>query len=268
MKEHKISFPQTINHLQSEGRYWFLRSDLIKTLRMTPNAFKKAAARLIAQHRLAHIRRDFYAIVPLEYQATACLPATWFIDALMSYLKQPYYVGLLTAAALHGSAHQQPMVFQVITNKPIRPISAGQVRLEFHYKKDIKQHFYQPVKTASGTMNVSTPEMTAFDLIHYTHASGQIHHVATVLSELDEQINAEKLATLFEKNEVEIATTQRLGYLLEKIESNLTTESLHTQLQIKKYRYRSLAPMQKTPVLEKNNRWRILVNESIEVDEL
>jgi hypothetical protein len=34
----------------------------------------------------------------------------------MKYLGREYYVGLLNAAALHGSAHQQPQEFTVITN--------------------------------------------------------------------------------------------------------------------------------------------------------
>jgi len=30
-------------------------------------------------------------------------------------------VGVLSAAAIHGAAHQQPMIFQVVTDKPTRP---------------------------------------------------------------------------------------------------------------------------------------------------
>lgn len=39
----------------------------------------------------------------------------------MKFLGQPYYVGLLSAAALHGAAHHQPQEFQVVTNKQFRP---------------------------------------------------------------------------------------------------------------------------------------------------
>jgi predicted transcriptional regulator of viral defense system len=267
MKE-KLLFPKYIDNLQSEGKYWFFRSVLLRDLQLTPNAFKKAVSRLIIQHRLAHIRSDFYTIVPLEYRAISCLPASWFIDAFMGYLKQPYYVGLLSAAALHGAAHQQPMVFQVITDKPVRPITVGQVRLEFHYKKKIEPQFYQSIKTASGNMNVSTPEMTAFDLVRYANASGQLHHVATVLAELSEQLNEKKLTILLENDSVEVITTQRLGYLLEKIESCTSTELLHAELKKRKYFYRLLFPKKKIPALEKNSKWRILVNEHIEVDDL
>ena len=63
------------------------------------------------------------------------LPATWFIDALMKHFSQEYYVGLLTAAALHGAAHQQPMTFQVITDKRTRNITVGELFIEFICKK-------------------------------------------------------------------------------------------------------------------------------------
>jgi hypothetical protein len=87
--------------------------------------------------KLNRIRGDFYALVPLEYQAAGSLPASWFIDALMKHLKLPYYCGLLTSAALLGVAHQQPMIFQVVTTKQIRPIKVGNLQIEFLRKKDI-----------------------------------------------------------------------------------------------------------------------------------
>jgi len=43
----------------------------------------------------------------------------------MRYLDQPYPVALLGAATLHGAAHQQPMLFQVMTDRPSRPACAG-----------------------------------------------------------------------------------------------------------------------------------------------
>ena len=41
----------------------------------------------------------------------------WYIDSLMRHEKRSYYVGLLTAAAAHGAAHQAGMEFQVVTDK-------------------------------------------------------------------------------------------------------------------------------------------------------
>jgi hypothetical protein len=47
---------------------------------------------------------------------------------------------------------------------------------------------------ARGTILVSTPEATAIDLVGYQHHAGGLDQVATILSELVENINPEKLA--------------------------------------------------------------------------
>ena len=75
-------------------------------------------------------------VVPLEYREAGCPPASWFIQPLMDFLDRPYYVGLLSAAAIHGAAHQQPMVFQVITDMVIKAARAGRVAIQFHQTRE------------------------------------------------------------------------------------------------------------------------------------
>lgn len=268
MKKEFATLQQYLEYLQSRGRYCFLRRDAIAKLGLSDNAFKKAAHRLIQKVRLNRIRGDFYTLIPLEYHASGSLPAAWFIDAFMKYLKQPYYCCLLTAAALHGAAHQQPMVFQVMTNKQMRPIRVGNLKMEFFYKKVIHAHFYQPMKTITGSMNVATPEMTAFDLVRYMDAAGQVNHVATVLCELVEQLDAGKLAELLGNNEVETASAQRLGYLLDVLQLPIDLAPLENQIKQRKISHRLLVLASGEPIIEYNPRWHILVNEPVEPDEL
>lgn len=267
MKVEKLQFPQHLEELQSNGNYWFLKSDILKSLHLTNNAFILASIRQIEQGKLNRLKGEFYTIAPPEYRATG-LPAAWFIDAFMKYLDQPYYVGLLTAASLYGAAHQQPMIFQVITNKITRPIQAGNITIQFYYKKVIKDYFYQPRKTPSGAMLISTPEMTAVDLLQYLNASGQINHVATVLAELASQINISSLAKLLEKEDSEVASAQRLGYLLDTVHPDIDLTPLETQLTQKKIINRYLVTGGSKEILEINQRWKIMVNEKIEVDDL
>ncbi len=268
MKEEFETLQQYLEHLQSRGRYCFLRSDVITRLCLSDNAFKKAAHRLIQKSKVIRIRGDFYTILPLEYQASGSLPASWFIDFFMKYLQQPYYCGLLTAAALHGAAHQQPMVFQVVTTKPMRPIHVSNLKIEFLYKKEIQPHFYQSIKTVTGSMSVATPEMTAFDLVRYMNAAGQVNHVATVLCELVEQLDAKKLGALLKSDDVEITATQRLGYLLDVLQLPIDLSPLEQQLKQRKMSWRLLVLSSGEPIVECNQRWRILVNEPVEPDEL
>lgn len=268
MKRNYAALSSYLDHLRMDGRYWLSRKEAIAVLQISDNAFKLAAHRLSTKGALKRVRGDFFIIVPPEHRVIGALPAAWFIDALMKYLQQQYYVGLLTAAALHGAAHQQPMVFQVITSKPTRNITMGQVVIAFNYKNIIHPHFYQLKKTMSETMQVSTPEMTAFDLVRYMTAAGQVNHVATVLCELVEQLQAEKLSLLLKNDDVEIATAQRLGYLLDVLQLPIDLLPLENQLKQRKVSRRLLVVSSKQPIIEYNQRWHIEVNELVEPDEL
>jgi len=105
----------------------------------------------------------------------------WFIDDLMKFCGQPHYVALLSAAALHGAVYTS---------------TTG-------------------VRTETGTIRVSTPEATALDLLRYLEAAGHLGNVVTVLAELAEKMDAERLADIA-KAEGDVYTAQRLGYLLEQ----------------------------------------------------
>ena len=90
---------------------------------------------------------------------------SWFVDDLMRHLGQPYYVSLLSAAALHGAAHQQPMVFQVVTATPTRAVHTGRVTIGFWMAGNAERMPAAELQTETGIMRVATPETAAFDLL-------------------------------------------------------------------------------------------------------
>ena len=157
--------------------------------------------------------RGFYVIVPVEYSRSGGPPPSWFISDLMAFLEQPYYVGLLSAAALSGAAHHQSQEFQVITPAPLRPMRIGRSRIRFFMKHTAATTGAKDVQTETGTMRVSTPEATAFDLVRYAKRIGGVSSAATVLRELSETIDAKALVRAAEK-EKESSVVQRTGYLL------------------------------------------------------
>ena len=53
--------------------------------------------------------RRRFVVVPGGYCSAGGPPAIWFIEDLMRHLGRRYYVALLSAAALHGAGHQQPV---------------------------------------------------------------------------------------------------------------------------------------------------------------
>jgi predicted transcriptional regulator of viral defense system len=121
-----------VDDLQAGGRYTFTRAEVEATDERSEIGVQAALRRLKKRGRVVSPRRGFYVVVPIEYRSAGCPPASWFIDDLMRFLEQRYYVGLLSSAAIHGAAHQQPMTFQVLTDRPTRLVQVARVRIEFH----------------------------------------------------------------------------------------------------------------------------------------
>jgi len=254
-----------VNRLQASGRYTFQREEARSALGVSEIALQSAARRLVAKGRICAPRRGFYVIVPVEYSQSGAPPPSWYINDLMKFHGHPYYVGLLSAAALHGAAHQQPQIFQVVTDTTLRPITVGRIRIRFFLKWHLSKTPTTEVKTETGAMRVSTPEATALDLVRYVKGAGQLGNVGTVLSELSEKINPERLVEAA-RAEVELSVVQRLGFLLDHFASPDVAAPMAEWLATKRPRSVPLRPERKPKVTEKDSRWQILVNERVEVD--
>src|SRR5712691_2248447 len=184
---------QFIEGLAANGQYHFGFVEAQSSLGVSAAAAKRALNRLAKQKLIASPARGFYVIVPPEYRAIGCLPADQFIPALMKQLNLPYYAGLLTAAQYHGAAHQRPQEFQVFLEKKHLPIACGKVKVAFMVRKRLRDIPVINLNTQRGTLAVSTPEATALDLVGYHHHAGGLDQVATVLSELAEKLDPQKL---------------------------------------------------------------------------
>lgn len=253
--------------LQRRGRYWFSKEQAIHALQVNDLSFKKAVSRLIKNKKVTRIKRDFFVIVPPEYFHLGILPAEWFIDAWMSYNKQQYYVALLSAAALHSAAHQQPQEFQVMVDKRLRKITSGKLSIRFFYKKKITQTPIQKIKTNTGYIKVSTPESTAFDLVQYIKSAGNLGNVATVLYELSDKIDPVALLDMAVKNNLDFSCIQRLGFILNHIGKSKLVAPLLEWVSEKNPPYVLLSSGSKNDILKRDLKWKILVNEVIEVDQ-
>lgn len=249
-----------VDRLQQSGQYSFSRRQALRRLGISPAAFKRAAQRLLLQGRLAAPRRGFFVIVPLEYKLAGSPPPSWFIDQLMRYHAQPYYTGLLSAAALHGAAHQQPQEFQVITSAQLRPAAAGRSRIRFLMKKRIESTPTTSVKTQTGWMRVATPEATAVDLVRYPGRAGGWSNLAEVLAELAEALDPHRLA-LAAQQEADLAAAQRLGFLLDHVGASSKTGPLAAWVKQARPRRVALRPDREARGAPKNPRWQVLVNE-------
>jgi len=268
------SLAQHLANLQSEGRITFTRDEAIAALGITKAAFLKAAARLQQRHLLLNPRHGFYVAVPPQFLSWKAPPPSWYIDALMHHEGRPYYVGLLKAAELHGASHQAVMEFQVITDRQLPRIKAGRSWITFHFRKNMNSVRAGIIdrQTDTGTMKVSSAELTALDLLQYIHAAGGIDAVATVLADLGRKIDGKKLSAM--AKHFDRACAQRLGYLLDRLGHAERAQALHSYLSaIKTMAWVKLEPLKRgakapeSKPVERNERWRVSVQRHPEVDE-
>lgn len=257
-----------ITDLHRKGRYAFLKAEAIQALNCSQEAFIQAAARLRLKKRICHIYAGFWVIIPPEYASWGILPANWFIDGLMNYLEQPYYVGLLSAAAIYGAGNQQPQQFQVIVPERRRAIRKGKIQIHFYKHALVSKVPCQQVQTETGYMKVSSPETTALDLVKFHVSAGYLSNVATVLAELGESINPDNLHRLAVSGLYDWPTIQRLGYLwsLETVNGKELAAVLQPVVEQHRPRYVPLAPGHEHENSKKNIDWRVFINEDVEPD--
>lgn len=251
--------------LLSRGRHTFTREEAEATMGLSSIAAYHSLRRLRKRAWLAMPRRGFYLIVDPEHRQLGALPPTSWIDDLMRFQGAPYYVGLLSAAALHGAAHQQPQEFQVVAGAVLRPVVVGRVRIRFFFRRRMKLAVTERTKTSSGYIPISTPEMTAYDLVRYRKGAGSIDHVATVLSELAERLDAKRLLAIAKKDG-ETPVIQRLGYLLDRTGHEELTGGLARVVERAAPKFVGLEPGSSEAISDRDERWRVLVNTSIAVE--
>ena len=226
LHDQRSALSSYVGGLLSSGRTVFTAEEAEQAIGVGHGAFLDAAERLQRREALLNPRQGFYVVVPPQYASWGAPPPAWYIDALMRREGQPYYVGLLKAAELHGATHQAVMEFQVVTAKRLQRIRAGRNLIVFYFRKDMDAVTagIEDRKTDTGTMKISSAALTALDLLRYPQASGGIDNVATVLSDLGQKIDPGQLAVLSEA--VERPVVQRLGYLLEHLGHDTLTGSM------------------------------------------
>ena len=257
--------------LPNQGQYAFTYAEAEGVFPNRGTGVRQALRRLVKAGALLSPKHDFYVVVPLEYRREAAPPAAWFIDALMQYVGQPYYAALLTAAELHGAAHQRPQEFQVMTTRPIRSLEYGasrRGRITWVVNALTAELPTILVNVPTGTLRVSTPETTAFDLVRYPKHAGGYDQVATVLSELGERLDAAALAYVAEIV-TDTAAVQRLGYILCTVGHRNLTHGLASWFERRKGRLKTIALRRGSPTVSSDaydSQWHVTVNGVLDPD--
>ncbi len=258
-----------------QGRAYFLREEALGTLGSSPEALSMALMRQAKKGRLANPRHGFYLILRPEDRAIGAPDPVRWIDPLMKYLQADYRIALLRAAAFHGASHQASMVFQVIVPKQMRSFEIGRHRMELIYQspaafaKVNRPDWLDSLKSDAGFAKVAGIELTMLDCARYFHKAGGINGVAQIAKDLGAQARPEKLAKL--AAHYENSSVRRLGYLLERMRHARQADALRPFAQKAKTAVPldpSVKPLiEGLPQLhEKEPQWRLILNESVEVD--
>ena len=145
------------------------------------------------------------------------------------------------------------------------------VRIEFIYKKSIDGLPLKAQVVKTGCLKIATPELLAMDLFLYPRKCGGLNHIATVLSELIEEIDLEK----FKKFATESEHTfwmQRMGYILDSIDPMEEEKKedimkiLEDVLKTRKTYFTPIEPVVKHKGANRNKKWKIIKNATVESD--
>lgn len=265
-------FAEYLEKLRSIGKRYFTSQEIIKDLSVSEGAARSGLYRLKKNGKLISPINGLYVIIPPEHKSYGSIPADELIPIIMKHIDARYYVALLSAAAFYGAAHQKPMVFQVITNRRIKhSLKFGQVHIELIYKKSLTALPAQEFVVNSGYLKVATPELIAIDLLKFPNRAGGMNNIATVLSELVESIDANKLVQLAE-NMNEQHQLQRLGYIIEKIDvmdddkKNTIISALAKYVKGSIKPYVPLAPAISKSGYPRCKKWKVVENTDFESD--
>lgn len=152
--------------------------------------------------------------VPPEYRLWGAPEGIEIVDPLMKHLGIQYYVGWLSAAAIHGASHHAPQQFQVAVEQTVRDRKVGRTYFRFASRSRVALIPVIEKQTRSGTARVASIEATALDLCDAPRIAGGIDAAATVLIELAEQPGLSIQKVLDLSPHFPAAAARRLGWLL------------------------------------------------------
>jgi predicted transcriptional regulator of viral defense system len=248
--------------LVSEGRYWVTSAEAAQLAGIPAAHVYPGLQRLRRRGAMFSPARGFHVVIPAEYRSWGVLPGELFIDGMMHALGRDYYISLLTAAAMHGAAHQAPQVFQVMVDRHVADRDIQRVRLRFYANERLREMATEERQVNTGRIRLATRETTLVDLIVHPDDAGGLSNVATVAVEIGE-IDVQLLARLAAVRSRSVA--RRLGWLLDRYRPDLDPEPLREVAQAGSgYPTRLVRALPaRGPV---DPRWNLQINSDVEPD--
>ncbi|MBN2769226.1 MAG: type IV toxin-antitoxin system AbiEi family antitoxin [Spirochaetes bacterium] len=251
----------------SYEEYSFSWDELKINVKKTDIALKRELSRLVVKREIVNLRKGFYLIIPPKYSNQDYLPIQLYAEKLFKYLNKKYYLGFYTAAKFHGAGHQQIQRDYIISRPPaILDIKKKAIDLKFYTTTVWPEKNIMTKKSDAGIFKISSPVLTAADLIHNQSKLGGLNRIFTVIEELIEEITLPDMQDLllWYPN---LSTLQRLGYLLERSEADdKLIEKLFEHINSSRFFPVLLCPERGRKAGSVDNRWKVDVNIKLEND--
>ncbi len=257
--------PDWVDALAFRGRFVFTLDDAAKVAGTTPAAAKLSIHRAASDGALFSPARGLWVIVPVEYRAEGVPPWRSFLDPMLRRERRAYYVGLLTAAAEHGASGQAAQEVQVVVDRPRATIEAGRMRIAFITRRDAARAPVRETVATTGRIPISTPAMTALDLVAYPRRAGGWGNVVSVLADLRDEITPNDMGAVVAMPSA-TSGAQRLGFLLERLGTSPdVTAPLTACLEARSTTFVPLDPAAERTGT-RDSRWRVIENVEVEPD--
>lgn len=253
--------------LIARGQHFVTTDEVAELVGVDPSVVSVSLQRAREANKIVSVTKGGWVPVPPEYRDAGAPPPLHYIDPLMRHLGHPYYVGLLSAARLHGASHQVPMVLQVLTPALLRNRRIGSNRIEFIRRSSANRRSTVQHNVPTGRITVATPAVTVLDLVEAPSSGGGLGNVATVIGDLlqEDAINGDALADAAAGYPTAIA--QRTGHLVEYMAGEMDVPIQLDRLEqlLDAATYTALEP-QRPRTGEHDARWRIIINADVEHD--
>jgi predicted transcriptional regulator of viral defense system len=121
-------------------------------------------------------------------------------------------------------------------------------------------------------VSVSSPELTALDLLLYQKEIGGLGRAGTVLNELVEEMDFAQITPDFLQH-FPTTTIQRLGYMLDEVleygdKAKILLEKVkQAGIKFRKTLLKPEVQVDELSEYEQNTIWKIVINEELEIDE-
>lgn len=256
-----------IKYLLSVENYSFSVKEIAEVTDGTSNSLKFELHRLSEKGEIINLRKGFYLIITPRYASSKKLPIQLYCEKLFQYLNRNYYVGLFSAAKLHGASHQQVQRDYLITEQPkFNDISKKTIDIRFFTTRNWPDKNIQLKKSDAGIYRISSPALTIVDLIHHQTKLGGINRMLANIEELAEELTSADIEALLDWYPNK-STLQRFGFLLEALEINENFQALiYSHLKSRKFFPVLLSSKSKEKAGAVDNRWKVDVNVKLESD--